>query len=429
MGSLRALRNDLVRGLESAFVPAALAASAAAVVALAPTVAAAADAPAIERWSVTVSAGKFDRRQAVVTFPLPAGAVPDGEWHLVPAGNGDAPTLQALPPGGRAEGPPDGQSKSPRQGVFVLRDLKAGRSRTFSLVQVKGGEAPPDVVRAVKEGGRIAVTVGANEVLRYQGEKGKLPPEASPPSTSAADTSRPSTHAAGKLVTDDYPPNHKHHHGIWSPWTKTEFEGRHPDFWNMGDKTGTVEFVGLRRRLLRPRRRRLRRKHRFIDLSCQTRAEGRTKRAVGGERLRRRPRRGGGRRSRPAVFPLRLAIDPDVRLGQSADAAPIPLRRPGLPRQPRLGRRRNLTFFTSEGKEGRGANESRARWVYLGGRVDGQPAGVAILCPPENFRFPQPIRIHPTEPFFCYAPEQLGEFKIEPGKRYVAQVPFRRAGR
>ncbi|MFP5082199.1 DUF6807 family protein, partial [Pedobacter sp. JCM 36344] len=45
---------------------------------------------------------------------------------------------------------------------------------------------------------------------------------------------------SGLSVADDYPLIHKHHHGIWAAWTKTEFEGRHPDFWNMGDKTGTV---------------------------------------------------------------------------------------------------------------------------------------------------------------------------------------------
>jgi len=49
----------------------------------------------------------------------------------------------------------------------------------------------------------------------------------------------------GLLVTDDYPPNHLHHHGIWFPWTKTRFEGREVDFWNMGGKTGTVEFVAF----------------------------------------------------------------------------------------------------------------------------------------------------------------------------------------
>ena len=52
------------------------------------------------------------------------------------------------------------------------------------------------------------------------------------------------------------------------------------------------------------------------------------------------------------------------------------------------------------------------------------PAGVAVLCHPDNFRFPQPVRLHPSEPFFCYAPSQLGDWKIEPGKPYVAKYRF-----
>ena len=34
----------------------------------------------------------------------------------------------------------------------------------------------------------------------------------------------------GRVVTDDFPPNHIHHHGVWWAWTKTEFQGRQPDF-------------------------------------------------------------------------------------------------------------------------------------------------------------------------------------------------------
>jgi hypothetical protein len=34
------------------------------------------------------------------------------------------------------------------------------------------------------------------------------------------------------------------------------------------------------------------------------------------------------------------------------------------------------------------------------------------------------MRMHPTEPFFCFAPPQLGEFSIEPGKHYVSRYRF-----
>jgi hypothetical protein len=34
------------------------------------------------------------------------------------------------------------------------------------------------------------------------------------------------------------------------------------------------------------------------------------------------------------------------------------------------------------------------------------------------------MRIHPSEPFFCYAPSQAGNFEIKPGKAYVAKYRF-----
>jgi hypothetical protein len=56
--------------------------------------------------------------------------------------------------------------------------------------------------------------------------------------------------------------------------------------------------------------------------------------------------------------------------------------------------------------------------------VDGKACGVVILCHSKNFRFPQPIRVHPEEPFFCFAPSQLGEWKIQPGEEFVSSYRF-----
>jgi hypothetical protein len=82
-------------------------------------------------------------------------------------------------------------------------------------------------------------------------------------------------------------------------------------------------------------------------------------------------------------------------------------------------------WLTSNGEKDRiKGHATRANWCYLGGDVGGKRGGVAILCHPENFRAPQPMRIHPTEPFFCYAPQQLGEMRIEPGKPYVSKYRF-----
>jgi len=75
----------------------------------------------------------------------------------------------------------------------------------------------------------------------------------------------------------------------------------------------------------------------------------------------------------------------------------------------------NCRFLTSEGLTNRIAgNESRGRWFWVGGLVGGNTAGVAILGHRDNFRAPEPMRLNPTEPFFCFAPQQLGEFLIPP---------------
>ena len=42
----------------------------------------------------------------------------------------------------------------------------------------------------------------------------------------------------------------------------------------------------------------------------------------------------------------------------------------------------------------------------------------------DNFRAPEPLRLHPKEPFVCFAPSQLGEWRIEPGRPHVARYRF-----
>jgi len=82
----------------------------------------------------------------------------------------------------------------------------------------------------------------------------------------------------------------------------------------------------------------------------------------------------------------------------------------------------NCQFITSTGLTDRlKVDRSRAKWCWMGGKVDHQTCGVTILCHPANFRFPQPIRANPDQPFFCFAPQQLGEMEISPGQKYISR--------
>ena len=84
----------------------------------------------------------------------------------------------------------------------------------------------------------------------------------------------------------------------------------------------------------------------------------------------------------------------------------------------------NTQFLTSEGHDRSDGHATRARWCHIGGLVDGVPVGIAILGHPDNREAPQPMRIHPTEPFFNFAPSQASEFAIEPGAPHVMQYRF-----
>jgi hypothetical protein len=286
----------------------------------------------------------------------------------------------------------------------------------------RAGQPAADVV-AEKKDGVITVRAGERVVLRYRGEPGGMPAGFEPEFLRGGYISEVYT-PSGVLVSDDYPPDHKHHHGIWSPWTKTKFEGRDVDFWNMGQKKGTVEPVSFGETWSKDGAAGFRARHRMVDLT----APGGRKAAVDEQWdvTVRAPATGAG--GRPAhVFDL-------VITQTCAGDSPLELPKYHYGGLGFRGHRQwygedNCRFLTSEGKTRENGNETRAKWCHVGGDVDGREgkpsaAGIAILCHPDNFRFPQPVRLHPKEPFFCYAPSQLGDWKIEPGKPYVARYRF-----
>ena len=265
-------------------------------------------------------------------------------------------------------------------------------------------------VTAVREGKQVVIRSGEKEILRYQTEAGELPREDIKKIFTRGGYIQSIRTPAGKLVTDDFPPNHVHHHGVWSPWTKTEFEGRQPDFWNMGDGKGRVEFVSLGETWAKDGKVGFKTNHRFVDMTAT---------------------------------PEKVALLETWNVGVSAEekayiididitqtcASGSPLKLPeyhygglGFRGNRAWDGAGNLKVVTASGLSDRNkVNTLKEPWCWIGGNVDGVPCGVTILCHPSNFRAPQPVRVHPTEPFFCYAPQQGGAMEIVPGKPYQAR--------
>jgi len=221
---------------------------------------------------------------------------------------------------------------------------------------------------------------------------------------------------SGRIVTDDYPSDHYHHHGIWFAWTKTEFEGGHPDFWNVHDGTGRVEFEALDGTWNGPVHAGFKSRQRYVALT------GAAPKTALNEEWEVRLYNVGQGQARYYLFDV-------VATQRCATTSPLTLDEYRYGGMGFRGHRdwkdkSKISFLTSEGKTRADGNATRARWCHIGGPVDGQQVGIAILDHPANFRAPQPMRINPDDPFFNYAPSQMGKFEIKPGDEFILRYRF-----
>ena len=360
-------------------------------------------------FNVIVEAGNFDRQDSVVTFTLPPGL--NSEVMVLREGANEV----------RWQPGKDGKA------AVTIHELKKGAVATFTLLEAGGKEG-----QVRRENHSVGVTVSragekvdfsfsepdhkARLLFSYQAEPGALPREDIKPEFRRGGYLHPIRTPSGKVVTDDFPPNHIHHHGVWWAWTHTEFDGRTPDFWNMGDGKGRVEFVSLDETWSGPVHGGFRSKHRFIDLTS-----GKPVNALNESWK-------VTAYAAPAAATYWMFDLVSEQLCATTNELKLPLYRYGG-----VGLRGNwawngkdkAAFLTSDGETDREKGHATCgRWCYMGGELDGGPAGVAILCHPENFRAPQPMRLHPTEPFFNFAPQQAGDMEIKPGETYLSRYRF-----
>lgn len=348
---------------------------------------------------ITVQAGEFDRGGAIVSFPVPESA---RAWPRLETDAGAAVPFQM-----------DGD----HLGWFVLDELKAGSQRTFHL---KAGAPAAPVVAVKQDESRVWLAVRDRRVLAYQTTPSTPPPGVAPHYAHGAYL-HPVHTPGGRLVTGDYPPDHKHQRGIFFAWTHTEFEGRTPDFWNMGKGndakvTAATEFVKLERSWNGAVQGGFVSRHRFVDRL------GPTPKTMLDERWQVTLFAAPASSGKAWLFDF-------VSTQECASASPVRLPKYyygglGVRGQAAWDPVEAVTFLTANGDDRKKGDNSKANWVHMGGQVDGAPAGIAVLIHPDNFRAPQPLRLNPKNPQLCVAPSQDGDWEITPGKPYVSRYRF-----
>ncbi len=352
-------------------------------------------APRKPLGKVTIAAGDHARQNTPATFKLP---IELGGRALELRGPGGPLPLTVT-----AEG----------DAHVVIPRLAKAEVRKFDLAEARRPAAGSGVeVKAEPSGLRISIA--GRPAFHYRAVGAAPRPEIGPEFVRGGYL-HPVFTPAGVAVTDDYPKDHKHQHGIWTAWTSTEYEGRKPDFWNMGQKKARKDHASIGTTFSGPAAGGFAAKLNSTDLLANP------AKVVIEEDWKVIAYRLPGR-SPHHVFDLTWT---DTVVGNS------PLVLPEY-RYGGLGVRGHIAwldkaaprFLTSEGKDRVAGDNTTARWVFMGGKVESAPVGIAVLDHPGNFRHPQPLRLHPDKPYLSVAPQKVGRHQLDPGKPYVSRYRF-----
>lgn len=267
-------------------------------------------------------------------------------------------------------------------------------------------------LRCLESDASIEVRNGESLVLRYH-KKPTDDAAKNDPLYSRTGYIHPLCTPSGKVVTGDYEPDHPHQHGLFFAWTKTSFDGRKPEFWNQKQGSGRIRYVKTLAVHSDESACGFDVEHRYEDLTAPGGPE-----AVLDEVWKVRVSLVGGRYLVDLDVVQRCAGEKPLAI-EVYHYGGMAIRGPSSWLGEEPGR-----IVTNEGKNRVEGNHSRPTWVKLSGEIDGAHCGVVAIQGAENFRAPQWVRLHPSKPYFVFAPMVEEAFEIRPGVPYESKYRF-----
>ena len=212
---------------------------------------------------------------------------------------------------------------------------------------------------------------------------------------------------SGKIVTEAFPEDHMHHHGLMFAWTSGVVDGEKVDFWNSQRQQGKVEHL----KTVVAEDGKIVVKLRHLDLTGEFPEVVLLETweiAVVDHPL---MNVFDFKSTQVCVLPKGLAIEP-YRYGALCVRGKDSWLKNGY------------KILSSDGDDRLKTKHKQPLWTAMSGVVDGQECGLAVIQHKENFRFPQHVRAHPKMPYFSYLPMVKEGFQLENGKPYVTKFRF-----
>lgn len=357
---------------------------------------------------ITVGAGAHTRIGTPVSFPLD-GIIYEAEIGL---------KLLEVRKNGHQDVPVQIESgHSSRLWWILSGTTKPGEERVYELVQQNSEKGSP-AVKAIKNDTSLKLLIEGDEMLQYH-HAIKPPPENADTLYARSGFIHPLRTLSGTTLSRIHAPDHIHHMGLWNPWTKTNFEGRQIDFWNLYKGEGTVRFANFSSIISGNVFGGFQAIQNHVDLK-----------APGGEKVVLNEEwdvRVWNSGSEAAKDAYQLDFTSTLNCATSSPVTLEEYRYAGFGfRATEQWHKNNSGILTSEGKTRLDGDGTSARWCNVFGETESGKAGILFMSHPTNYNHPEPMRIWPDnanggrgDVFFQFAPTRDKDWKLEPGKDYT----------
>ncbi|WP_067037054.1 PmoA family protein [Allomuricauda sp. CP2A] len=230
-----------------------------------------------------------------------------------------------------------------------------------------------------KEAERLVLSISDTDVLSYQFET-MPPPEGVDSAFHRSGFIHPLKTLGGHTLTAIHPEDHYHHFGVWNPWTRVVFEGDTIDFWNLGDKKGTVRFKEFKE--IGDNTFRTHHEHVVLKQEPEKIALNEVQTVTVTE-----------------LDDKTYALDVDIEYQTTdSDFKLIEYRYGGFSiRATKEWTDATSEILTSEGITRENVDGSLAKWCLVQGKLGDGHGGFLLMSNPNNYNHPEPLRIWPKE--------------------------------
>jgi hypothetical protein len=296
---------------------------------------------------------------------------------------------------------------------WIIEPGANNKLRIFELVKGKPMENATQI-KTQTEDGFLIISNNNKNLLRYN-YKTIYPPAGVDTVFKRSGFIHPLWSPRGQELTRIHPPDHYHHWGLWNPWTEVLFEKDTVDFWNLAKKQGTVRFANF----ISTTNGNVYAEYKALHEHVVFKKSGSEKVAINEVQ--------SVRIYQPVINNYYIA-DISIRLNCASESPVLLLeyRYGGLGlRATKEWNKNNSRIITSEGRDRKEADGSRARWCMAQGAVDGDSAGLVMMSYPTNYNYPEPLRVWPEDMnnrgdvFLNFSPTKNMNWQLKPGKEYV----------